>query len=615
MASTITPVARTFPELFFEQVRRGSEGLALRHKVYGIWRRVSWTEYGDEVRRVAAGLLAFGLRPQERVAILGDNRPEWLYCHLGAMAAGGATCGIYATSAPEQIKYLLSHSESRILFLESEEQLEKALQVVAETPVERVVVWDPKGLWGFTDGRVTFFDDFLKQGTIFLETHPGRLEERLAVAQAEDTAMIIYTSGTTGPPKGAMLSHRNILWAVEAVLQTLPWKPDEEVISYLPFAHIFENFTSVFNAVRLGFVVNFVESPDTLSQNLREVSPTYFAGPPRIWEKLASTVELRMADSTLLKRTLYCLAVEVGRRRARAQQRGRVSPLLRLAYGLAYLSVLYPLKRRLGFERIRFGVSAAAPAAPELFEFFHGLGVPLLEVYGQTESTGVISANRPARPRVGTVGEPIPGIEVTLADDGEILTRGPHVFQGYFKDEEATSTVLADDGWLRTGDIGELDADGFLRITDRKKDILVTAGGKNVPPQNIENDLKTSKYVSQALVVGDKRPYVAALITLDPEEIGRWAAGEGIDGDVAALARDEGVRALIQTVVDDANSERSRFEQVKRFAILPRDFTMAEGEITPTLKLRRRAVIEHFSSEIDALYAEPHTGSDQDAGG
>jgi len=602
MASTITPVARTFPELFFEQVRRGSEGLALRHKVYGIWRRVSWTEYGDEVRRVAAGLLAFGLRPQERVAILGDNRPEWLYCHLGAMAAGGATCGIYATSAPEQIKYLLSHSESRILFLESEEQLEKALQVVAETPVERVVVWDPKGLWGFTDGRVTFFDDFLKQGTIFLETHPGRLEERLAVAQAEDTAMIIYTSGTTGPPKGAMLSHRNILWAVEAVLQTLPWKPDEEVISYLPFAHIFENFTSVFNAVRLGFVVNFVESPDTLSQNLREVSPTYFAGPPRIWEKLASTVELRMADSTLLKRTLYCLAVEVGRRRARAQQRGRVSPLLRLAYGLAYLSVLYPLKRRLGFERIRFGVSAAAPAAPELFEFFHGLGVPLLEVYGQTESTGVISANRPARPRVGTVGEPIPGIEVTLADDGEILTRGPHVFQGYFKDPELTAQTIDEDAWLHTGDVGAWE-DGSLKILDRKKDIIITAGGKNIAPAYIENKLKFSPYIQDAVVIGDRQKYLVALILIDEENVTKFAQDHRIPfATFADLTQNPETQRLIQREVDQVNKTLSQVESVKRFALLPRRFYEEEGDVTPTKKVKRRHIEQRYADLVASLY-------------
>ena len=299
---TITPAAGTFPELFLAQVRRQGPALALRHKVYGVWQRVSWAEYGEAVERVAGGLLAAGLAPGERVAILGDNRPEWLYCHLGAMTAGGATCGIYATSSPEQIRYLLQHSEARCLFVENEEQLEKALTVIGETAVARVVVWDAKGLWGFADERVTFFEDFLKQGQAFREANPGRLERARAAIGPDDVAMIIYTSGTTGPPKGAMLSHRNILWEIESLSRSVPLEPGDEVVSYLPFAHIFENFTSVFWPVRLGIVVSFAESVDTLFQNLREVSPTYFAGPPRIWEKLASTLDLRMADSTPLKR-------------------------------------------------------------------------------------------------------------------------------------------------------------------------------------------------------------------------------------------------------------------------------------------------------------------------
>ena len=330
---TITPAGRTLPELFFAQVRARGTALALRHKVYGIWQRVSWDEYGQAVRRVAGGLLASGLARGERVAILGDNRPEWLYCHVGTMAAGGATCGIYATSSPEQVRYLLQHSGARYLFLDNEEQLEKVLTVVGETAVERIVVWDAKGLWGFADERVTLLRGLPEAGAGVpgerarsgsMRRSPGRTRD--------DVAMIIYTSGTTGPPKGAMLSHRNILWAIESVSRSLSLEPDDDVVSYLPFAHIFENFTSVFWPIRLGIVVSFAESVDTLFQNLREVSPTYFAGPPRIWEKLASTLDLRMADSTPLKRWLYRLAVDVGRRHARAERTGRVG--LGLAPGL-----------------------------------------------------------------------------------------------------------------------------------------------------------------------------------------------------------------------------------------------------------------------------------------
>jgi long-chain acyl-CoA synthetase len=334
--------------------------------------------------------------------------------------------------------------------------------------------------------------------------------------------MIIYTSGTTGPPKGAMLSHRNILWAVESVIDAVPTRADDEVISYLPFAHIFENFTSVFAAIRVGEIVNFVESMDTLSENLREVSPTYFAGPPRIWEKLASAVDLRMADSTPLKRAAYRLAVAAGRRHAQAQRRGRVPAWLRLAYGLGYAAVLYPLKRRLGLDRVRLAVSAAAPAAPELFDFFHALGVPLLEVYGQTESTGVITASRRGRERPGTVGEPIAGIEVALADDGEILTRGPHVFKGYFKDPELTAQTVDADGWLHTGDVGAWE-DGQLRILDRKKDIIITAGGKNVTPAYIENKLKFSPYIQDAVVLGDRQKYLVALVLIDEDTVTKFA--------------------------------------------------------------------------------------------
>lgn len=594
--------ARTLPELFFEQVRRRDDRLALRYKEYGIWNRVSWNEYAAEVRKVAGGLSAFGLRHQESVAVLGDNRPEWLYCHLGIMTAGGVTVGIYPTSAPEQIRYVLDHSEARLLFVENEEQLDKVLSILPETRLERVVVWDAKGLWGFADERVQFFEDFVKQGQLALDTRPRCVDDRLAAIQPDDTAMIIYTSGTTGPPKGAMLAHRSILWVLDSVLQAIPWSPEDEVVSYLPFAHIFENFTSVFNAIRLGYVVNFVESPETVFQNLREVSPTYFAGPPRIWEKLASAVELRMDDSTWAKRKLYRLAVWIGRRHARAAQRGRVSPLLRLAYLAAYAVVLYPLKRRLGFERTRLAVSAAAPAAPEMFEFFHALGIPLLEVYGQTESTGVISTNRAERARVGTVGEPIPGIEVALSDDGEILTRGPHVFKGYFKDPELTAQTIDKDGWLHTGDVGAWE-DGYLKILDRKKDIIITAGGKNVTPAFIENKLKFSPYIQDAVVVGDRRKYLVALVLIDEDNVTKFAQDHRIPfSTFADLTQSAEIRRLIQTEVDKVNKTLSQVESIKKFALLPRRFYEEEGDVTPTKKVKRGHIERRYADLIASLY-------------
>jgi long-chain acyl-CoA synthetase len=597
--------SRTLPELFFRQVAERDDRPALRHKTLGIWHGVTWREYGAQVRRVAAGLLAFGIRPQENVAVLGENRPEWLYCHLGIMSAGGATCGVYPTSAPEQIQYLLNHSEARLVFLENEEQLDKALLILPGTRVEGVVVWDPRGLWGYSDGRVQLFDDFLKQGALFLERDPDAVDERLAAIEPRDTAMIIYTSGTTGPPKGAMLSHANILWTTDALLRLNPARAGDEVVSYLPLAHVYENLISVFQAIRTGYVVNFVESLDTLFQNLREVSPTYFASVPRIWEKLASTVELRMADSTWLKRALYRIAVAIGRRHARAKLASARAPMaLSLLYRVACWLVLAPLKRRLGFDRVRIAVCGAAPASPELFEYYHALGIPLIEGYGQTESTGVISVNRVERPRTGSVGEPIPGIEIALADDGEILVRGPNVFKGYFKDPQLTRQTIDADGWLRTGDVGAWES-GCLRILDRKRDILITAGGKNVTPAYIENKLKFSPYIQDAVVIGDRRKYLVALILVDEDNVTKFCQDRRIPFTTfAELTRHPEVRRLIEAEVARVNATLSSVETVKKFALIPRRFYEEEGDVTPTKKVKRRSVERRYADLIAALYGD-----------
>ncbi len=604
MVITETAV-RTLPQLFAEQVARQGDRLAIRFKEYGIWHRVSWREYGEHVNAVAAALLASGLQRPENVCVLAENRPEWLYCHLGIQTAGGATVGIYPTSAPEQIKYLLNHSESRLLLVENEEQLDKVLTVVGETRVERIVVWDAKGLWGFADDRVIFFDDFLKQGLAFAERNPRAVAERLASGEPDDTAMIIYTSGTTGPPKGAMLAHRSILWGIGAGQMVNPVSERDEVVSYLPFAHIYENLISVFGAIRAGYVVNFVESLDTLFQNLREVSPTYFGSVPRIWEKLASTVELRMGDSTWLKRALYRTAVGIGRRYARAQYApGGASLGMALAYRLAYWAVLQPLKRRLGFDRIRIAVCGAAPASPELFEYYHALGIPLIEGYGMTESTGVISINRAEAPRVGTVGPPLPGIEVRLAEDGEILTRGPHVFKGYFKDPELTAETVDADGWLHTGDVGAWE-DGYLKILDRKKDIIITGGGKNITPAYIENKLKFSPYIQDAVVIGDRRRYVTALILIDEDNVTKFAQDHRVPFTTFQdLTQNPEVVRLIEREVEKVNKTLSQVEKVKKIALLPRRFYEEEGDVTPTKKVKRRSVETRYADLIKSLYTD-----------
>jgi long-chain acyl-CoA synthetase len=593
---------RTLPEMLFDQARRRGDAVALRHKALGIWHRVTWSQYAENVRKVAASLLAFGLRHQENVAVLGENRPEWLYTSLGIMAAGGATCGIYPTSSPEQILYLLEHSEARVIFVENEEQLEKVLPILARTRVERMVVWDPKGLWGFHDARVVFHEDFEKEGEALRSTAPRRLEERLDQVSPEDTAMIIYTSGTTGNPKGAMLSHGSSLFMSGALVDAYGAREGDDLVSYLPLAHVYENLGSVLLHLRVGYVVNFVESLDTLFQNLREVSPTNFASVPRIWEKLASTIELRMADSTWLKRSLYRLAVAVGRRWVAARDAGPVPASLQAARFVTSWLVFEPLKRRIGFDRARLAFSGAAPASPELFGFFQALGIPLVEGYGMTESTGVIAVNRPDRPLVGTVGEPIPGIEVVLAEDGEILTRGPHVFKGYFKDPEQTAAAIDPAGWLHTGDVGRW-VDGRLQIVDRKKDLIITAGGKNIAPAYLENKLKFSPYIQDAVVIGDRRKFVVALVLIDEDNVTKYAQDHRLPfATFAELTQSPEIQKLIAQEVDQVNRTLSQVESIKRFALLPRRFYEEEGDVTPTKKVKRRNLEERYGELIESLY-------------
>lgn len=593
--------ATHFPDLFFRQTDRLKDRVALRHKDYGIWNRISWREYGQQVREVAAGLLALGLQREDRVSILGDNRPEWVICHLAAMTAGGVTCGVYPTSAPDQVAYVVGHSESKVLFVENEEQVDKVLQIMDNLKVARVVVWDPKGLWGFSHERIIFFDEFLENGREYLRDHQKSLPDRLKDIKPDDTAMIIYTSGTTGRPKGAMLSHYNILKLTESFMEANPFQETDEMLSYLPLAHIYENLISLFGAIWYGGTVNFVESIDTLPLNLREVSPTIFCSVPRIWEKYVSMIMIRMSDSTILKRAMYGLAMKVGLRYVRTQKGSRDRLWLGFLYWPLYWLVLYHLKRQLGFDRVRLAICGAAPASPELFEYFNAMGIPLREGYGQTESTGVIAVQRLDRPRWGYVGEPIPGIEVKIAEDGEILAKGPGVFKGYFKDPELTAETIKD-GWLHTGDVGAME-DGFLKILDRKKDILITAGGKNITPSFIENKLKFGSYIQDAIVIGDGRKYLVSLILIDEDNVTKYAQDNRIPFTTFAdLTQNAEIRKLIEGEVSKVNKTLSRVESIKKFELLPRRFYEEDGDVTPTKKVKRRFLEDRYADLIEKMY-------------
>jgi len=585
---------RTIARLWDDAVQAGRPGAANRVESGHGWSEVSWADADERVRAYANGLLARGVRKGDTFALLARNSLDWALVDFALARIGAVGIPVYASSAPRDVGYLLAHSEAVGIVCEDAEQLAKVEAVEDElASLQHVLTYhDLEGL--------------AAHGRDFAAASTSALDDATAAIDEDDLYTIIYTSGTTGPPKGCMLRNRNY-YEMASVVDHMPsyYRPDDLMLLYLPLAHNYGRLMLLLGA-KVGFTIAFLADPLRVGEALREVRPTVLPSVPRVYEKIYSLVQARFDEATGTKRKLVDWALGVGREVSRLEAEGMAVPgglraKRRVADRLVFTKVREPLGGRL-----RMAGSGGAPLAREIAEFFDSVGVRITEGYGLTECTTACSTNVPERYRFGSVGQPLPGFDVRIADDGEIEVRSETIFQGYYKDPEATAEVLDADGWLKTGDVGELDEDGFLHVTDRKKDILVTAGGKNVAPQNLENDLKTSKYVSQALVIGDRRPYVAALVTLDPVETGSWAADRGLEGDQANVARSPEARELIQGVVDAVNRDRSRYEQVKRFAIIPRDFTMEEGEVTPTLKLRRRAVQEHFADEIEALYAGPY---------
>jgi len=582
---------RTIARLWRDAIAKQRPGPAYLTRHGDHWHEVSWAEADERVRAYANGLLARGVRKGDAFAILARTTLEWALFDFSLGHVGAVGAAIYANSSPHDVEYILHHSESIGVLCEDEEQRAKVESVRASLPNLQHVL--------------TFADlpALAAEGAAFAADQPDALDQAVAAIDEEDLFTFIYTSGTTGPPKGCMIRHRNY-YAMVAVVDRLTGyvAADDVMLLYLPLAHNFGRLMHL-TGPYVGYAIAFLPDPLGVAHALPQVRPTVLPSVPRIYEKVHTAVAGSFDDATGVKRRLIDWSLSVGRRVSKLRMAGRPVPrLLAAQYALADRLVYSKVKARLG-GRLRTPISGGAPLGQEIAEFFDAIGIRILEGYGLTECTTAATTNTPDRYRFGTVGPALPGFELKLGEDDELLIRSETIFKGYYKDPEATAAVLTEDGWLRTGDIAAIDADGFVRITDRKKDLIVTAGGKNIAPQNIENDLKSSKYVSQAVVVGDRRPYVAALVTLDPVEIEKWAREQGIGGDVESLAHDERVRALIQRVVDDVNRERSRFEQIKRFAVLPRDFTMDDDEVTPTLKLKRRVVMRNFADEVDALYA------------
>jgi len=585
--------SRTIADLLPLAVKKYGQAPALRFKAGEDWSDVTYGELGATVREIALGLADLGIAPGDKVSILANTRPEWTYACFGILTAGGAPVTIYQTNSPEECQYVLAHSDSRAVFVEDGVQLAKVREVEADCPeLEHVIVIEP----GDAElGDALTFDQLCERGR---SRDDSEWEARYEAVTPDDICLYIYTSGTTGPPKGCLLSHSNYRAITDAVVGEAVLEGGDSTYLFLPLAHAFAILIQ-FVTLDLGATIAYwSRDPQKIIPELMDVNPTYFPSVPRMFEKIYTLATTNAPDKEQLRE-----AVEVGVKVRQLQAANQDVPeALQEAFDQAE-EALFKNVRGLFGGNMRECVTGAAPIATEILEFFYACGVPVMEGYGMTETATCATANRRAEFRLGSVGRPMTGVEIKIADDGEVLIQGPNIFRGYYKNEQATRETL-DAHWLHTGDLGRLDEDGFLYITGRKKDIIITAGGKNITPANLENGLKQTRWISQAVVVGDRRPYLAALVTLDPDEVPALAQQLGLEGlSPEAMAGEERVRTEIQRAVDEVNSHVGPVEQIKRFEILPRDLSQEGGELTPTLKVKRNVVHEKYAGVIDELYA------------
>jgi long-chain acyl-CoA synthetase len=594
----------TLPKALIDIATRQPHRVAMRKKEYGIWHDISWSEYLEKVKYVALGMHALGLKRGDKAAIIGENRPEWLFSALGIMSAGATFAGIYTTNPVVECEYVMGHSESVFYLCEDEEQLDKALAFRDRTPLlKKMIVWEMRGLKHYHDPMVMSFDELLVLGKKTAAEQPGLFEELAALGRPEDIAGIIYTSGTTGPPKGAMLTHEGYLWVGRASTAVIRPRPDDESISFLPLNHVYEQIFDLMIHLNVGHIVNFTENTDTVMADMRDVSPTMFHAVPRIWEKYYSGIVLKMYDATAFKKLAFKLSLNIGARHNDFRLAGKKPPAwIALGYHLAYFAVFRKLKKRLGFDRIRIGFSGAAPISHNILKFFQSIGIPIREGYGMTETTGITHMSDEHNFKLGTVGKALPGTGVEIAADGEILVKHPGLFKGYYRDEESTREALID-GWMHTGDVGVVDADGYLKITDRKKDLIITAGGKNIAPQYIENILKFSPYINDAVVIGDRRKYLTAIIVIDEENVVNFAQQLKVQYTTfASLTKTEEVVKLIQDEIDKINSQMARVENIRKFRILDKKLYTEDGAVTPTMKVKRNAINAQYKELIESMY-------------
>lgn len=593
----------TTPKLFLKKAAERADRVAMREKEFGLWQSYSWRDFHEYAMRVAHGLRALGLREGDVVSVLSEDCKEWAFVDMGAMLAGAVVSGVYPTSQPEQLLYYLTDSRARFLFVENEEQLDKYLAIREHLPAPLPAFYfDRTGLRKLDDELARDIGWLYERGRTEWLENPRLIEKIVEASQPEDTAVIVYTSGTTGQPKGAMIPHRALMFQMTAAPEYFRMTAGDEILTYLPLCHLAERLFSLTLPLATGATINFAESPSSVSVNLQELSPTVVFGVPRVWEKFYSNISTRMAEATWIGRTLYSLAVATGERRARKLIEGvRPSWLDNALYRLFDVLVFNNIKQLFGLDRASFMVSGAAPISEALLRWFLALGLPIAELYGQTE-TGIVTLTRSGAFRPGTVGPPIPGADVRIAETGEILVRSDGQFAGYLNQPERTAEVLVD-GWVHTGDVGRLDPDGSLRITDRIKDIIITAGGKNITPTQIENELKYSPYINDSVVVGDRRKFLAALVMIDKDNVEHYAQTQGVPfTDYRSLCARPEVVDLIASEIARANEKFSSVERVKRFRLIDVLLTAEDEELTPTMKLKRKVVGQKYAALIDEMY-------------
>jgi long-chain acyl-CoA synthetase len=602
----VVMAGETMSAMFWNAVAERGDQVFMRQKELGLWHEWTWRQTGQAVREIGDGLLSLGFNAGDCASVLSNTVVEWVLADIAVLSCGGVANGIYPTDAAPQVQYLCEDSRTRILFVEDEEQLDKALEVREQLPLlHRIVVFDTTGLREFRDDMVLDLQGLRALGREYAKAHVGELDARVAACRPEDLAILVYTSGTTGKPKGAMHSHAGLVYTVRGYNTIVAQDEHDERMCFLPLCHIAERLGGEYFALYTGSVLNFVENPETVPENVREIAPTVFTAVPRVWEKFYSAVAIALRESGRIQQVAYSWALGVGMKIAERVLAGEaVGIALKLQFMLARALALNNVRKMIGIHNARFCVTGAAPISPDLVKWYLALGVPMLEVWGMTETCGASTYTPADRIKLGMIGPACPYNEVRLDPaTGEIMVRGPNVFMGYLNLPDKTAEALTADGWLHTGDVGLQDADGYFKITDRMKDIIITAGGKNVTPSELENELKFSPYITDAVVVGDKRPYLVVIVMIDQENVEKFAQDHDIPfSNYTSLTRAKEVQDLIWSEIERVNRKFARVEQIKKFFLLETQLTAEDDELTPTMKLKRKLVEKKYADQIEALY-------------